>query len=148
MCRFWFFIYYINFLLQMSLKSGKILNMKLSRLHWKTIWIAIFIIYHSESESVSYLLCLTLCATMDCSLPGSSAHGILQARILEWVALPFSRGSSWPRGPNPDLLHCRQILYCLSEQWSSNQKGWFFFLNGSFIEGNHKPLEYSHLTIK
>ena len=97
MCRFWFFIYYINFLLQMSLKSGKILNMKLSRLHWKTIWIAIFIIYHSESESVSYLLCLTLCATMDCSLPGSSAHGILQARILEWVDIPYSRGSAWPR---------------------------------------------------
>ena len=34
---------------------------------------------------------------MNCSLPGSSAHGILQARILEWVAIPFSRGSSWPR---------------------------------------------------
>ena len=33
---------------------------------------------------------------MDCSLPGSSAHGPLQARILEWVAIPFSRGSSWP----------------------------------------------------
>ena len=32
-----------------------------------------------------------------CSLPGSSVHGILQARILEWVAMPFSRGSSWPR---------------------------------------------------
>ena len=34
---------------------------------------------------------------MDCSLPGSSVHGILQARILEWVAIPFSRGSSQPR---------------------------------------------------
>ena len=34
---------------------------------------------------------------MDRSLPGSSVHGILQARILEWVAIPFSRGSSWPR---------------------------------------------------
>ena len=31
------------------------------------------------------------------TLPGSSVHGILQARILEWVAIPFSRGSSWPR---------------------------------------------------
>ena len=37
---------------------------------------------------------LTLCDTMDCSPPGSSAHGILQARILEWVAIPFSKGSS------------------------------------------------------
>ena len=34
---------------------------------------------------------------MDCSPPGSLVHGILQARILEWVAIPFSRGSSWPR---------------------------------------------------
>ena len=34
---------------------------------------------------------------MDCSPPGSTVHGILQARILEWVAMPFSRGSSWPR---------------------------------------------------
>ena len=39
-------------------------------------------------------LCLTLCDTMDCSLPGSSVYEILQARILEWVAVPFSRGSS------------------------------------------------------
>ena len=38
--------------------------------------------------------CPTLCDPMDCSLPGSSVHGILQARILEWVDMPFSRGSS------------------------------------------------------
>ena len=37
---------------------------------------------------------LTLCNPMDCSLPGSSVHGILQARVLEWVAIPSSRGSS------------------------------------------------------
>ena len=42
-------------------------------------------------------LCLTLCDPMDCSPAGSSAYGILQARILEWVAIPFSRGSSPPR---------------------------------------------------
>ena len=41
-------------------------------------------------------LCSTLCDSMDCSLLGSSVHGILQARILEWVAIPFSRGSSDP----------------------------------------------------
>ena len=39
-------------------------------------------------------LCLTLCDPVDCSPPGSSVHGIFQARILEWVAVPFSRGSS------------------------------------------------------
>ena len=43
-------------------------------------------------------LCLTLCNPLDCSLPGSSFHGIFQARILEWVAISFSRGSSRPRG--------------------------------------------------
>ena len=42
-------------------------------------------------------LCLTLCDPIDCSPPGSSVHVILQARILEWVAMPFFRGSSWPR---------------------------------------------------
>ena len=41
--------------------------------------------------------CPTLCDPMDCSLPGSSLHGILQGRGLEWVAISFSRGSSWPR---------------------------------------------------
>ena len=41
-------------------------------------------------------LCPTLCDPMDCSLPGSSVHGIFQASVLEWVAISFSRGSSWP----------------------------------------------------
>ena len=41
--------------------------------------------------------CLTLCNIMDCISPDSSANGILQVRILEWVAIPFSRGSSQPR---------------------------------------------------
>ena len=41
--------------------------------------------------------CPTLCDPMNCGPPGSSAHGILQARVLEWVAMPSSRGSSWPR---------------------------------------------------
>ena len=41
--------------------------------------------------------CLTLCDPIDCSPPGSSVHGILQARILERIAIPFSRGSSQPR---------------------------------------------------
>ena len=42
-------------------------------------------------------LCLTLCDPMDCSLPGSPVHGIFQARVLERVAISFSRRSSWPR---------------------------------------------------
>ena len=39
----------------------------------------------------------TLCDSVDCSPPDSSVHGILQARVLKWVAMPSSRGSSWPR---------------------------------------------------
>ena len=42
-------------------------------------------------------LCLTLCDPIDCSLRGSSVYGTLQARLLEWVALPSSRASSQPR---------------------------------------------------
>ena len=41
-------------------------------------------------------LCLTICDPMNCSLPGSSIHGILQARTLKWVAMSFSMDSSWP----------------------------------------------------
>ena len=51
---------------------------------------------------------------MDCSWPGSSVPEILQARILEWVAISFSRGSSWPR----DFSPCRQIADHLSHQGS------------------------------
>ena len=49
-------------------------------------------------------LCLTVCDPMDCSPPGSSVHGIFQARILEWVVIPSSR--IFPiQGSNPRLLH-------------------------------------------
>ena len=46
----------------------------------------------------------TLCDPIDCSPPGSSVHGILQARILEWIAITFSKGSSSFEGLNPHLL--------------------------------------------
>ena len=59
--------------------------------------------------------CLTLATYhMDCSLPGFSVHGIIQARILEWVAISFSRGSSQPRGRTYiSFSSCigRQIVY-------------------------------------
>ena len=48
---------------------------------------------------------------MDCSPPGSSVHGIFQARILEQVAISFSRGIFPTQGLNPHLLSCRQIPY-------------------------------------
>ena len=53
--------------------------------------------YDIESESEVAQSCLTLRDPMDCILPGSSVHGIFQARVLECVAISFSRGSSLPR---------------------------------------------------
>ena len=49
---------------------------------------------------------------MDCSPPGSSVHRIFQVRILEWITISFSRGSSQTQGLNLCLLNCRQIHYC------------------------------------
>ena len=52
---------------------------------------------YGESEMEVSQSCPTLCNSMDCSLPGSSVHRIFQARVLEWGAISFSRGSSQPR---------------------------------------------------
>ena len=52
---------------------------------------------HARMHAPLLQWCLTPCDPMDCSPPGSSVHGLLQARILEWVAVPFSRGSSQPQ---------------------------------------------------
>ena len=57
---------------------------------WLPVWISSLFLLVATS-------CPTLCNLMDCSPPGSSVHGILQARVLEWVAIPSSRGSSRPR---------------------------------------------------
>ena len=62
----------------------------------------------------SFQLCPTLCNHMDCSLPGSSVHGILQTGILEWVAVPSSRRSSQSRDRTGiSYVSCigRRILY-------------------------------------
>ena len=69
------------------------------------------------------LLCPTLCDPMDYSLPGFSTHGILQARILEWVAIPFSRGSSWPR--DWALVSC--IVVWFFTIWATREAWVFFF---------------------
>ena len=65
--------------------------------------------------------CPTLGNPIDCSPPGSSVHGIFQARILKWVAISFSRGSSWPRNrTSVSCVSCidRCVLYQLSHQGS------------------------------
>ena len=69
-------------------------------------------------EKVVSLSSLTLWDPMDCSLPGSSVHGIFQARVLEGVAISFSRGIFLTQGLNPGLLRCRRTLYPPSHQGS------------------------------
>ena len=65
------------------------------------VCVCVCVCVHSVAKS-----CLSLWDPMDCSLPGSSVHGSLQARIVEWVAMPFLT-----QGWNSGLLHCRWILY-------------------------------------
>ena len=77
-------------------------------LEWVAISFSIYAIVYANVASINWYdsnslkvkvthLCPALFDPMDCSLPGSSVLGILQSRILEWVAVPSSRGSSWPR---------------------------------------------------
>ena len=60
--------------------------------------------------------CPTLCDPVDCSLPGSSVHGIFQARVLEWVAIPFPRGSSRARD--------RTLVSCITGRFFTIQAIW------------------------
>ena len=89
-------------------------------------------------------LCPTLFDPMDCSPSDSSGHGILQARILEWVAIPFSGESSWPRdrtqGSNPGLLHRRQILCCLSYQGPVSRQRLWHMSELSVLESPGAPM--------
>ena len=70
-----------------------------------------------KSESEVAQSCPTLCDPVDCSPPGSSVHGILQARILEWVAISFSRGSSQPR----DRTWASHIVGRLLTIWATRE---------------------------
>ena len=92
-------------------------------------------------------MCLTLYGFMDCRLPGSSVHGISQARILEQVAISYSRGSSQPRDQNRILcVSCtdRWVLYhcALGSPWS------ILYINHSVIQlcpTLCDPMDYSML---
>ena len=74
----------------------------------------------------SLQLCLTLCDPLNCSLPGSSIRGIFQARILEWVAISSSGGSSWPRD-----YTCVSCVSCIPGR----------FFTGWAIREAHKELQ-------
>ena len=78
-----------------------------------------------------------------CSLPGSSIHGILQARILEWVACSFLQGIFPTQGSNPDLLNCKQILYCLSYQGGPKILEWVTY---PFSSGPSRPRNWTRIS--
>ena len=85
-------------------------------------------------------MCPTFCNPIDCSPPGSSVHGILQARILEWVGCHSLLQGIFPApGSNPSLLHCRQILYSLSHQ--GNPRMCYMYRNGS--DAGSQPVSMS-----
>ena len=73
-------------------------------------------VFVGQSENEVSQSCPTLFNPMDCSLPGSSVHGIFQAIVLEWIAISFSKEIFPTQGSNLGLLHCRQTLYHLSHQ--------------------------------
>ena len=88
---------------------------------------------HARTKSLQS--CLTLCHSMDCSPPGSSVNGILQARILEWVAISSSRGSSWTM----DWSHtaCDSCIsdgiFTAEPQYSSGPRKLFELMNINFL---------------
>ena len=82
--------------------------------------------------------CLILCDPMDCTVPG-----ILQARILEWVAFTFSRGSSQPRDGTQVCRHYRQILYLLSHQGNPRILEWAAY---SFSSRSSWPRNWTRVS--
>ena len=97
---------------------------------------------HMSLTSLSVCVCakwLQLCPTlwdpMDCSPPGSSVHGILQARILEWVAISSSRGSSRPR--DWTLISCIAGDSSPLSHWGCPQLLWIYLCN---LNSSFKPL--------
>ena len=84
----------------------------------------------SNQEKVKVLVpqaCLTLCSPMECSPPGFSVRGILQVRILEWAAIPFSEGSSQPR--DWTLAACTAGRFFTVWATGEAQELWRAFLN-------------------
>ena len=76
--------------------------------------------------------CSSLCDPVGCSPPGSSVHGISQARIMERVAIPFSKVIILTQGSNPGFLLCRQILYSLSHEGCLSSLALFIATQYSF----------------
>ena len=86
---------------------------------------------HAAAAAKSVQLCLTLCDPVDGSPPGSSVPGILQARILEWVAISFSRGSSLPRNQTQVSRIVSKFLFKFNLHLQTNC--WITLINQSIL---------------
>ena len=91
----------------------KIIDVIPSAIHSKS---SLLILFFTCMQGKLLQLCLTLYDPIHCSQPGSSVHGILQARILEWVAISSSRGSSWTR-IEPTSLTLAGVFFTTSATW-------------------------------
>ena len=139
---------------------------------WKASFTSVFIIPVSVTETSKHIFASKICVShsvvssflfyspMDCSPPGSFLHGILQARILEWVAIPFSRGSS--RSRDQSWISCiagrfftvwatREALFPLKERNSATVCLWchssvtlsgFVWLTMNQIYSSETPYTY------
>ena len=82
---------------------------------------------------------------MDCSPPGSSVHGTLQARIIEWVAIPFSRGSSQPRGRTQVFcIAGRHFIFWATREALIDHKVVFKCKIGSILEVDLQLISYEN----
>ena len=90
--------------------------------------------------------CLTLCDTMDCSPPGCIIHGILQARMLEWVGHTLLQGIFLTQGLNSGLLHHIQVLYHLTRE--SLKDRFFYTLNNIWCKKWNRITTITLLILK
>ena len=115
-----------NFSITVSLSSLEFSAIPSGNLpHSPSLYLS-FICSFRASEVVAQS-CPTLCNPMDCSLPSSSVHGIFQAIVLEWIAISFSRGSSWPR----DRTWVSRIVDRRFTAWATREVQWFTNINES-----------------
>ena len=108
--------------------------------YWWNITCIKNIFVGGESESEVAQSCLTLCNPMDCSLPGSSVHGIFQAIVLEWIAIFFPRVSSQPRD--------RTQVSCIVDRrftiWATRSVIWDYFFKFFELMNPGIVFEYSY----
>ena len=117
--------------------------------HWTTREFPVCFL-HACVHAKSLRSCPTLCDPMDCNPPGPSVHGILQARILECIAMPSSRGFSWPRDeprssawqedPLPLVPPGKPMPPILETKWRHRGSGVAYFLEEFFLSLLSKAL--------